>query len=241
MLCSLYLGIYFTSTITKENIDNNDVGSPVTGFTWKLVLLGIRLYRMAAFASISASAAVTMPIMAPRRIFSSTLNWYESRLNCGSLSLASNTLTMTCVVALADGVPLSLAITVMSYRSRVSRSNVPRKYIQPLFGKMPNSSDISSEYRTAEPGDVVDLDAIFVVVVLVLVAAAAVVLDAVILLVVGRCWRMLWSPPTIRYVSRALLPVSRSTAVTWIICVESAWKESRNMNDDDDIVAGHWA
>lgn len=95
---------------------------------------------------------------------------------------------MTCVVALADGVPLSLAITVMSYRSRVSRSNVPRKYIQPLFGKMPNSSDISSEYRAAEPGDVVDLDVIFVVVVvLVLVTAAAVVLDAVILLVVGRC------------------------------------------------------
>lgn len=66
------------------------------------------------------------------------------RENMGSLSLASSTLTMTCVVAVADGVPLSLTNTVRSYCSRVSRSNVPCKYIHPLLGKMPNNSVMSS-------------------------------------------------------------------------------------------------
>lgn len=137
--------LLFSSFINLKQKIIETKNLPVTEFIWKLVLLGNKLYRSTAFTSRSASVAFTAPIIIPRREFSSTLNSYESLVNCGSLSFASSMLTMTCAVAVADGVPLSLANTVISYRSCVSRSNAARKYIQPLFGNIPKTSDASSE------------------------------------------------------------------------------------------------
>lgn len=100
---------------------------PVRESIWKLVFPGIKLYRIAAFIPLSLSLARTPPTTAPLPKFSSTLNSYASWEKIGSLSFASKTATVTRVVAVSEGVPLSVAATTRVYLSSVSLSKPLRR------------------------------------------------------------------------------------------------------------------
>ena len=100
----------------------------------------------------SASVAMAINTTLPTAAFSETLVVKFSLTNCGALSLKSKMLSRTSVLFIKLGLPPSMAVTLMTYCSTISKSRVPVRLRTPVVGLISNSiGAFSSLYSTIVP------------------------------------------------------------------------------------------